>query len=206
MPKLIVLTFLLFQLSYCDSGNSAEVVRAELIEMARIDQEFRSEASLASSRESLPPEELMELVDEQNRIDDRNTRRLVEIVNQYGWPGISQFGEAASDAAQLIVQHSPTESQSYLIPFLRTAVSEGEADPGMLAMLEDSILVAEGKEQMYGTEIVSGADGPMLYPVHDPQNIDKRREAVGLPPILDYIELGESRLGRSIDISTLNPN
>ena len=71
-------------------------------------------------------------------------------------------------------------------------------------MLEDDILVKEGNEQIYGTEIVTGPDGQFaLYAVQDPENLNSRRLAVGLPPIEVYIRFAESSLGSPIDISTL---
>ena len=192
----------------CFPVGSTESIRDELIQMAAIDQEFRSRLApmLSTVDFSAPPtEEFLALVREQNEIDRRNTLRLRDIVDAYGWPKKSEVGEEASKAAQLLVQHSAFEHQKYLLPSIKEAVWEGEADASSMAMLEDDILVAEGNDQIYGTEITNSPDyGLMLYPVQDPENINARRHAVGLPTIEEYISHAESELGSEINVSTLN--
>ncbi|UTA81225.1 hypothetical protein J4377_07085 [Halomonas sp. XH26] len=190
------------------SGGLTESIRDELIEMAAGDQEFRSRLApmLSTVDFSVPPTgEFLALVSEQNEIDTRNTLRLREIVDAHRWPQKSEVGEEASKAAQLLVQHSALEHQKYLLPSIKEAVLQGEADASSMAMLEDDILVAEGNDQIFGTEITNSPDGGlMLYPVHDSENINARRLAVGLPTIEEYIGHAEFELGRKIDVSTLN--
>ena len=192
----------------CVSVGLTESLRDELIEMAAIDQEFRRRLApmLSAVDFSAPPtEEFLALMNEQNEFDRRNTLRLRDMVDAHGWPKKSEVGEEASKAAQLLVQHSALDHQKYLLPSIKEAVLEGEADAASMAMLEDDILVAEGNDQIYGTEITNSPDdGLMLYPVHDPENINARRLAVGLPTIEEYISRAESELGSAINVSTLN--
>src|SRR4030095_3660822 len=50
--------------------------------------------------------------------------------------------------------------------------------------LEDRVLVGEGKKQLYGSQVVAGPDGlPRLHPIEDPENVEERRRAIGLPPL-----------------------
>jgi hypothetical protein len=69
---------------------------------------------------------------------------------------------------------------------LGEAVRVGEADVSHEAYLTDRVLVAEGKQQLYGTQftVVAGAWQPQ--PLADPDQIDARRRHVGLEPLDDY--------------------
>ena len=200
MYKFFTSFFLILTISSCSSLDSLEEIGLELVEMASIDQEFRNRVApiLSTTDFSKPPtEEFLLILNELNEIDSRNTFRLIEIVDEYGWPRKSQVGEKASNAAQLLIQHSGLEHQKYLLPRLRDAVLAEEADASSMAMLEDDILVAEGKDQIYGTEITNGPKGGfILYPVQDPEKLNARRLSVGLRTIEEYIRHAESELGR----------
>jgi hypothetical protein len=61
------------------------------------------------------------------------------------------------------------------------------------ALLLDRVLVGEGKPQVYGTqakrfEAWKGRE-PVLEPIEDEGNVDKRRAEVGLPPLSEYREM-----------------
>ncbi len=132
-----------------------------------------------------PSEEVLALQKKQDEIDKRNLARLEEIVRQHGWPGRSLVGEAASMAAFLILQHTDLSSQKKYFPLLTKAVAEGEARPADAAMLEDQILVREGKMQIYGTQVrFDPATGAKLelYPIEDEGRVEERRAAVGCCP------------------------
>jgi hypothetical protein len=66
--------------------------------------------------------------------------------------------------------------------------------------LEDRVLVGEGKKQLYGSQVVAGPDGlPRLHPIEDPENVDERRRAIGLPPLEEYLRRAEQDLGKHIE-------
>jgi hypothetical protein len=57
-------------------------------------------------------------------------------------------------------------------------------------MLEDRILMKEGRKQIYGTQVYSGPEtgGKLqLYPIEDEAHVDERRAAVGMPPLAEYL-------------------
>lgn len=207
MKNIAIAFMVLVWTSSCISAGSTDGISLELIKMATIDQDIRNRMLplLASTDFTQPPTvEFQALVNEQNEIDARNAQRLVEIVVEIGWPTSGRVGLEASEATQLLIQHFGLEHQKQLVPYLLAAVNAGEAGASSLAMLEDDILVKEGKEQLYGTEIVTGPDGQFaLYAVQDPKKLNERRLAVGLPPIEVYIQFAELSLGSAIDISTL---
>jgi hypothetical protein len=45
----------------------------------------------------------------------------------------------------------------------------------------------EGKKQIYGSQLQQNDKGAWeFYPIEDEPNVDKRRQAVGLPPLSEY--------------------
>jgi hypothetical protein len=72
---------------------------------------------------------------------------------------------------------------------LRAAERRGEVDPAAVAMLEDRILVLEGKPQQYGTQVDWDDDGGLNpSPIANPEDVDERCRAVGLGPLAEDLE------------------
>ena len=97
-------------------------------------------------------------------------------------------GEDGALAAFLLVQHADRDPQfqKKCLPLLEAAVRVGEASASNLAYLTDRVLIAEGKPQRYGTQFqtVGGKSAP--FPIEDAENVDARRNAVGLGPLAEY--------------------
>ncbi len=197
---------ILVHLSACGNPQGAGFradIRDELLEMVRADQIMRERivSAIAGVDFNAPPDpEWIAMVDEQNRLDEANGRRLEQLVELYGWPAVDMVGPEASSAAQVILQHGPVERKKRLLPALERAVAEGQAQASELAMVQDSILVADGHKQIYGTSIVNGPNGEMmLHPIEEPDLVDERRRMVGLPPLEDYLRVVEENLGRPVE-------
>ena len=72
---------------------------------------------------------------------------------------------------------------------VREATVAGELDRSLLPLLEDRLLMEEGKPQIYGTQITRGATGqPEVWPIEDPAHVDERRTSVGLEPLVEYLK------------------
>jgi hypothetical protein len=73
---------------------------------------------------------------------------------------------------------------------MREAVVRGKARARSLALLEDRVALREGRRQIYGSQVYVGMNGVGSYvlPLEDPENVDKRRAAVGLEPLSDYLK------------------
>ena len=186
-----------------DSVN--EPLRAELLEMGRRDQEIRDKLVplLSTQSSGRPSEEFMALVTQQRAVDKTNISRLGEIVEAHGWPGKTLVGEEASNVARMLVQHADSEHQKRYLPILKAAASAGEASAWGVAMLEDRIRINSGEKQLYGSQFERGPDGQCrITPMDDPSRVDERRQAVGLPPMREYLrELGE-QLGQPCLVDT----
>jgi hypothetical protein len=121
--------------------------------------------------------------------DAERTERLVEIIDEYGWPGVDLVGDDGATAAWLIAQHSDldVDVQERALALMREAVGEDQADPTELAYLEDRVALNTGNAQVYGTQIgcVDGRAEPAN--LADPDAVDERRAEVGLEPLADYL-------------------
>ncbi|KQQ47163.1 hypothetical protein ASF61_00455 [Duganella sp. Leaf126] len=122
----------------------------------------------------------------QTAIDVANANRLVQIIDTFGWPGL-RFAGPASQTAFLVLQHADDATQRKYLPLLRQAVERHDALGSELAMLEDRLLVAEGKPQRYGTQL--GGEPLHFQPIEDEANVDARRRSIGLPTMAEYAGL-----------------
>jgi hypothetical protein len=68
------------------------------------------------------------------------------------------------------------------------AVAADDASAGDLAYLVDRVRVAEGRPQVYGTQVQMGPDGDPTprMPIEDPENVNARRAEAGLPTLEEY--------------------
>ena len=93
-------------------------------------------------------------------------------------------------AAWLVLQHAIGEPdvQRGCLPILREAAERGEATLAQVAYLEDRIAFFERRPQRYGTQFDWDERGMLSpWPIEDPEGVDARRTAVGLPPLADRI-------------------
>lgn len=118
-------------------------------------------------------------------LDRLHTKALQELVTAFGWPTISRVGADASVAAWLLVQHAD-ENLAFQKLCLQLMKSEPltEVQQWNIALLEDRILVSEGKLQIYGSQFHKDkSTGKMIpWPIADAAQLDSRRKQVGLRP------------------------
>jgi hypothetical protein len=168
-------------------------LRRELTRMGKEDQLHRDEMMSLMKRGLGDPEvqrRFAEVTQVQDEIDRRNMERLAGILQQQGWPGISRVGKKASGAAFLILQHAGLEDQKRYFPLLKAAAVLKEASAADTAMLEDRILMREGKKQVYGTQLSTNkTTGKLeLWPIENEATVDARRATVGLPSLAEYLK------------------
>jgi hypothetical protein len=158
-------------------------IRAELLSMAREDSRVRSElAADGSLFEGYHPR--------MRGVHNSHAERLGRILQSHGWPGESQVGQEAAQAAWLVVQHAidKPELQRRALEMVRTAVQRGDASALQAAMLEDRIRTFEGRPQRFGTQFDWDADGQLSpLPLEDPDNVDARRREIGLGSLEEAI-------------------
>jgi hypothetical protein len=171
-------------------------LQTELVRMRAEDQRYRNQmqveimkmSSLGTTQQS---GQLIAIVEKQDEIDKKNMGRLEEIIKQYGWPGRSLVGEEAANTGFLILQHADLTFQKKYFPLVKEGARKGEVRPGDAAMLEDRMLMNEGKKQIYGSAVQSGPETGgklVLHPIEDEEHVDERRAAVGLMPLAEYLK------------------
>jgi hypothetical protein len=162
-----------------------EQIREELLAMEQTDQAVREGLTGASLGDTMILREML-------AVDSVHTRRLREIVEAYGWPGVSDVGEQGANAAWLLLQHSPDfEFQRTTLGLMEEASERGEASPRSLALLTDRVLIHQNRPQRYGTQFRFIDGGLEFYPIEDSATVDERRASVGLPPLEEYRRLSE---------------
>lgn len=150
-------------------------IALEIREMARKDQEMRERARVN-----------WELFDPQ--IDKANTERLKEIVDTCGWPLISQIERKTAYDAWILVQHATDDLpfQEHCLALMKAA-PKGEVEQKLIAYLEDRTELANGREQIYGTQFFTNESGELVCsPIKNPTEVDQRRVAVGMEPLSEY--------------------
>jgi hypothetical protein len=124
-------------------------------------------------------------------VDKDDTTWMKGVVDKFGWPGNSLVGKDGAQAAWLLVQHADQDHafQKRCLQLMQEADKKGEVDKTDLAYLTDRVLVGEHKKQMYGTQLEDKNGAMVPSPIEDEVNVDKRRAAVGLGPLADYLKM-----------------
>jgi hypothetical protein len=132
--------------------------------------------------------------------DEENLPWLREVVDAHGWPGASLVGTDGAHAAWLLAQHADADPafQRQCLGLIGTAVEAGEASLLEYAYLTDRVLLAEGRPQVYGTQVTRQDGGWVPRDLRDPELVDERRAAAGLEPLAEYLKrFGDHPVGAS---------
>ncbi len=121
--------------------------------------------------------------------DAENLPWLKQVIAEAGWPTASLVGEDGALAAWLLVQHADRDPrfQRQCLGLLTAAAEQGEASPAHVAYLTDRVLLAEGKQQEYGTQAIGRESGWAARNLRDPADVDERRARAGLRPLAEYL-------------------
>ena len=188
-------------------------LRAELVRMVTEDQQARGDfdryrrshgllfidnKTLNEKLDADPvmKKELLELGNRMTNGDKARAARLKEIITTYGWPGRSLVGYEAAASAYLLIAHAVFD-----LPFQKMALEQMKKLPPCevenmhLASLTDRIRLAENKKQLYGM-MFEMKDGTLVpKPIEDEANVDKRRAALGMQPLAEYLRRTMQRRG-----------
>ena len=116
----------------------------------------------------------------------RNAARLREIIAKHGWPDRDLVGADGTLAAWFIAQHAIGEPdfQRHVLTLVQEKVRQGKVPAAQEAYLSDRVAMHEGRPQRYGTQFLPCADGQYRrWKTEDPEHLNNRRAAVGLPPL-----------------------
>ena len=121
------------------------------------------------------------------RQDSLNLLRVEEIIAKYGYPGKSLVGEPTNKSAYYVIQHSDKIEKYF--PLIKEAGEQNEIPNRLVAMMHDRLLVDQGKEQIYGTQlygqmVINKETGTeewfqFLWPIANPDKVNELRKEVG---------------------------
>lgn len=114
---------------------------------------------------------------------------LRDVVAGHGWPGVAMVGAEAAAAATRLVQHSDDRDfQWRCLALMRAAAEAGDVAPGDVAAVVDAVRLADGRDQLYGTKFRRLGTTFVPYPIEAADQVDERREAMGMEPLDAYAE------------------
>lgn len=114
-------------------------------------------------------------------MDQKLLDELLTMVPPEGWFLKSVYGEQASKAAFLIIQHSDIENWRRFVPVLEPLVASGEVDGQSYGLMYDRLASNEGRPQRYGTQVTCKAGKWVIdwENLEDRENADERRRQMG---------------------------
>lgn len=153
------------------------------------DQQYRQQIGEVEKQYGRDSDEMKAHWKTINHADSLNLIKVRDILDQRGWLGSDIIGQQGNSTLFLVIQHADLTVQEQYLPMMREAVTKGNANPSSLALLEDRVALRKGKRQIYGSQIGRDPETGDYYvsPLEDPDNVDQRRAAVGLPPLSNYI-------------------
>ena len=165
-------------------------VKYQLEDINNSDQEFRKYIMDVWKKSGQNSKEYKELQFKMKINDSLNLIKIEKIIAKYGWIGYDTIGYKANQTLFLVIQHSDLATQIKFLPMLRNAVLNKKAMPEELALLEDRILVTQGKNQIFGTQVNCDSTGfkCFVYPIADEKDVENRRKSLGMRTLVEYLK------------------
>ena len=166
--------------------HQLDSLKIELETIFMKDQTFRSiykEAEEKLGKDSEAYEYFWEVVEAQDKIFEKE---VTNIIDKYGWLGISQIGRLANTTLWIVLQHGSVASKEKYAPLLKISMLKKESQPIHYARLIDRMLINSDRAQLYGTQINYDNEEPTFYKIKQPEFVDKRRKEIGLNSIKGF--------------------
>ena len=174
-------------------ARSNEALRIRLLALVAKDQEIRRDFGTRMTDSSYARQLLA--------LDDSLATEALAILDSVGLPTRRMVGPDGSDAFMLVVQHNWSLQERVLA--LAQQQAPGEISPQAMAMLEDRVLVHQGKAQRFGTQFNASGDGVFHFArTVELDGLEQRRAGAGLPPMDQYVCMLEEA-GMKVDRASL---
>ncbi len=191
----VLLFFIVIALSSCNQYNR---ILEEVYENDQAAREWTKGMS------SLTADEIEAYATEMERVDSLNQAIVFEILDKDGWP--SNLSNKANQAIWIVIDHSNLAFQRKYLYLVKEKAEECILEKADYAILNDRVLMGEGKPQIYGTQIKMNAtivDDEIamqffLWPVENPIVLDSLRNTMGLSPIKEYLQNSSESIGQEI--------
>ncbi|WP_442786852.1 hypothetical protein [Flavobacterium suncheonense] len=171
----------IFNIYYLKEKNFFDKNYAKLSEINKssLKLELRKEISLMIENDQLYRKQSYHAnIDKQNTIDSINSKRLIEIFNDYGFPDEKIIGNSLVDGkivdvGVLLLHTKDSLRINYFLPKIMDFIKEGKAKSQYYANMYDQYLLYKGQEQYYGSY-----DNKTQIPIKE---LNRRRATIGLP-------------------------
>lgn len=190
--KQTILIIIIFSINFSVLGQSKKELDSLKVELETIfmkDQTFRRiyiEAENKLGKDSDAYAYFWEVVEAQDKIFEKE---VINIIDKYGWLGISQVGRLANTTLWIVLQHGSVASKEKYAPLLKASVLKEESQSIHYARLIDRMLINSNKPQLYGTQIdYNSSEIPTFFPIEKPEYINQRRKKIGLEGIENFSE------------------
>lgn len=196
LPFLLTLTS---TLASQEQSPQNPALTTELIGMQMADQEARGRMVQAMQSGGPVPRELAQ---ELSALDRAHSRRMAEILSQFGWPTPRLVGAEAASSAWLLIQHADHDValQREALRLMEPLLRDKQVRPSEYALLFDRVRVNSKQKQCYGTQFHMVAGVLRMRPCEDVKNLDARRRRVGLPPMREYVRLLQEVYGGKVKV------
>ncbi len=165
------------------------MLSAELAIIMHDDQYYRSQIDDIEKKYGTQSPQMKAQWQRIGKLDSIDQQKIKAILDKDGWPGPYEIGAEGSAAIFLVIQHAGLDMQLKYLPLVKDAVKRASLNAGSLALLEDRINITQHKKQVYGSQLTGDGTGKYyVLPLEDPDNVDKRRTAVGLQPLKEYLQ------------------
>src|SRR5688572_18211836 len=134
-------------------ANYDKPLQAELLQIFDQDQQIRHVYLKAANELGYNHPKVDSLEKIMARQDQENQQKVMAILDKYGWVGPERVGPLATQTLFLVIQHSDKTIQEKYLPMMREAAKQGKLSNSSLALLEDRVALAQGKKQLYGSQI-----------------------------------------------------
>lgn len=172
-----------------DKYKYDKALQAELLAILADDQAPRVKLEAIAREKGYDSPEVGALQDAMLDNDAVNIGKVETILEEHGWVGPELVGPKAGDAIFMVLQHADISYQQKYLPLVRQVTRDGKIKTRDLAMFEDRVALREGRPQTYGTQLRAENGGKLhVSTMIDPDHVDERRAAIGLPPMAEYVK------------------
>lgn len=125
-----------------------------------------------------------------HKIDKQNLIKVVSLIEKCGMPTLKEVSKKQMSAIWLVFQHADNTNRKKYFPLLKKSAKNGDLNKSNIAIMEDRILMLDGKPQIYGSQISQNTQTKKweLYELESPETVDKRRAEVGLGSLKEYLK------------------
>jgi len=121
-------------------------------------------------------------------IEHQILNKAISVIENCGMPTLNEVNEHQMMGLWLVFQHTHHNVRKKYFPLFVKSAEKGDLKLSQIALMEDRILMMEGKPQKYGSQVQAGCTTDWeLYNLENPETVDKRRLKMGMIPLKDYL-------------------